>query len=170
MSDVHYIRPTQKSVTCFIYHDDEFLFLERNKAKKIDPGKLNGVGGRIENGEDYIAAAVREIEEETGYKVNPKDLEFCGMFIFQEGFSEDWVAAFFKVSVPEKIQQNTYTNDGILRWIHKDEVLKQGDILIDDLHYCFEEIVNGEEIFFANCDVDENFKINRISKNTLKNH
>lgn len=165
----HYIRPTQKSVTCFIHCGDEFLFLERDNSKRIDPGKLNGVGGRIEHGEDYVAAAIREIEEETGYKVLPEELVFCGMFIFQEGFSEDWVAGFFKVAVTSKmIADGTKTDDGILRWIHKDDVLTQGDILIDDLHYCFAEIVNEKELFFINCGVDKNFKVNRISKHILK--
>ena len=168
MEDPH-IRPTQKSVTCFIHYGDEYLFLERHKNKRVDPGKLNGVGGRIEPGEDYIACAVREIEEESGYKVLPDDLQFCGMVIFQEGFPEDWVAAFFKVEVPEKIiKDGTKTKDGTLRWIRKDQLLLQGDILVDDLHYCFNEIVEGKEIFFMNCDVDENIKMKRISKHTLK--
>ncbi len=166
--DDHYIRPTQKSVTCFIHCGDEYLFLERDAGKRVDPGKLNGVGGRIEHGEDYVACAVREIEEESGYQVRPEDIRFCGMIIFQEGFPEDWVAAFFKVAVPEKtVEDGTKTEDGILRWIHKDDVLSIGDILIDDLHYCFKEIIEEKELFFINADVDENFKIKRISKHTL---
>lgn len=41
-------------------------------------GKLNGVGGKIEEGETPLQAMVREFEEETGVKTKETDwLQFC---------------------------------------------------------------------------------------------
>jgi hypothetical protein len=48
MDDDKYIRKVQTSVTNFIYCGDDYLFLKRNLNKRVDPGRLNGVGGRLE--------------------------------------------------------------------------------------------------------------------------
>ena len=108
-----YIRKVQTSVTNFIYCGDYYLFLKRNPNKRIDPGKLNGVGGRLEPGEDYFAAAIRETKEETGYDVAPEDVKLTGVVKLEGGYDEDWVMCFFKIKVPnKKIPIGTKTNDG----------------------------------------------------------
>jgi len=56
-------------------------------------GKVAGFGGRIEPGESVDAAAVRELEEETGIKVTIEDLSPSGRLTFlfpdQPGWSQD---------------------------------------------------------------------------------
>lgn len=49
----------------------------------IEPhkGKLGMIGGFLENGEDPLLGAVREFEEEAGYKLDIRDLEFVGIRI-----------------------------------------------------------------------------------------
>ena len=164
-----YVKPTQKSVTCFLYCGDDYLFLERGMQKHVNPGKLNGVGGRVEKGEDYVSAAIREIEEETGYIVSVRDIEFCGMFIFEEGLPEHWVAAFFKVHVADKrIPIGQETKDGKLLWLHEDKVLDSGEKLLDDLYYCFNEIILGKKLFFITANTDGTGKILTHSKQLLK--
>ena len=74
MDDKKYRRLVQTSVTCFLYHGDDYLFLKRNLSKRIDPGRLNGIGGRVEPRENYLDAAIRETKEETGYQVSVDDI------------------------------------------------------------------------------------------------
>ncbi len=108
-------REIRTAVTNFLYCEDEYLFLLRNKNKKVDPGRLNGVGGGVEPGENFLDAAIRETEEETGYKVRPEDMKLVGVIRLEEGYPEDWVMCFFKIKVASKnIRLGNETDDGKL--------------------------------------------------------
>lgn len=62
---------------CFVLHDDDVLLIKRSPHKRIFPGKINGVGGHVEQGEDVTTSAGREIFEETGLTVT--DLWLAGV-------------------------------------------------------------------------------------------
>lgn len=159
MSD-KYDRMVKKSVTCFLYYRNEYLLLKRSENKRIDPNKLNGVGGKLEQGEDYLTAAIRETEEETGYKISPENIKLSGVVILEGGYSEDWVMCFFKIKVESKnIPLGTKTEDGELLWIHKDKVLDSEYEVVDDLNYCFGDIVNGDKQFFITAQMDKDEKV-----------
>ena len=169
MPDKKYKRQVQTSVTCFLYHGDDYLFVHRKKNKRIDGGKLNGIGGRIEPGEDCLTAAIRETEEETGYVVTPDEIELSGIVRLEGGYEEDWIMCFFKISVDsKKIPHGKNTPEGDLIWLDKDRVLNSDYELVDDLYYCFKDIVSSERIFFMNAQVGEDEKIFDLNKTTLK--
>ncbi|OGE32001.1 hypothetical protein A2631_02690 [Candidatus Daviesbacteria bacterium RIFCSPHIGHO2_01_FULL_44_29] len=164
-----YTRKVQTSVTNFIHCGDDYLLLKRGTHKKIDPGKVNGIGGRVEPGEDYLSAAIRETKEETGIKVDASQIKFCGVVRLEGFYDEDWVMCFFKISVSSiKLPIGSKTEDGELIWINKDEVLNGELDLVDDIQYCFEEIVNENELFFISAQVGNDFKITNLTKQTLK--
>ncbi len=52
-------------VLAFAFDDDKIIMIRKNRPK-YQNGKLNGVGGKIENAETAIMAMVREFKEETG--------------------------------------------------------------------------------------------------------
>lgn len=167
--DNKYIRKVQCSVTNFIYCGDEFLMLKRGAHKRIDPNRLNAVGGRVEPGEDMLNAVIRETEEETGYKVDYKNIGFVGLLKLEGGYEEDWVVGIFKIEVKNKNVPIGYsTEDGELMWIHKDQVLASEFELIDDLRYYFKDLVEGGKMLFMNAQMDDQEKVAdfRISKLT----
>ena len=164
-----YIRKVQTSVTNFLYHKDDYLFVHRNLDKWIDPGRLNGIGGRVEPGENYLDAAIRETEEETGYKVIPENIKLSGIVKLEGGYREDWVMCFFKIYVPTKIIPRGHkTEDGDLMWINKDKVLDSKYELVDDLNYCFKDIVAEKEQFFITAQLDKDEKIYKTSIAKIK--
>lgn len=170
MKDKKYDRITQSSVTNFLYCGDDFLFLKRDDNKRVDPGRLNGVGGRLEPGEDYLQAAIRETEEETGYKVTGDDIKLSGVVKLEGGYRVDWIMCFFKISVPTKdLPISTDTDDGRLIWLHKDDVLDSDFELVDDINYTFKDIVSEEYTFFATAQLDDNQIIQNINMSRLKN-
>jgi 8-oxo-dGTP pyrophosphatase MutT (NUDIX family) len=60
------------------------LLQERDELPAIDPGKWGFVGGHLDDGEDYLAGAYRELEEETGLRLDG-GLELFGEFsVFHE--------------------------------------------------------------------------------------
>ena len=68
---------------CYIEKDGCYLMLHRTKKENdYNKDKWIGIGGKFENGESPEDCAVREIREETGLEVAPKDLEYCGIVTF----------------------------------------------------------------------------------------
>ncbi len=158
------MRHIQTSVNNFIHCGDEYLFLLRDKNKKIDAGRLNSIGGKVEPGENYLDALIRETEEETGIIVTPEEVQFLGVLRLEEGYEDDWVACFFKTEIKTKhIPHGTKTPDGELLWLHKDKILNSDYELVDDLHYSLEDIVNNDSIFFANALINDKEKVEKYS-------
>ena len=55
---------------------DKVLMMKRNGNKKLSPGAWANIGGKIEWAEYTLDAAVREVWEETGFRIRKKDLRF----------------------------------------------------------------------------------------------
>ena len=78
---------TQKNLVnttlCYIEKNDCYLMLHRTKKEHdYNHDKWIGIGGKFEIAESPEDCAVREIREETGLKVEPEDLEYCGIVTF----------------------------------------------------------------------------------------
>ena len=78
---------TQKNMVntslCYIEKDNCYLMLHRTKKENdYNKDKWIGIGGKFELGESPEDCAVREICEETGLKVAPEELEYCGIVTF----------------------------------------------------------------------------------------
>ncbi len=169
MIQENYIRKVQTSVTVFIRHGDEYLFLHRLPTKRMDANKLNGIGGRLEHGEDHLTAAVRETEEETGYKIAPEDFKLRAIFRIQEGYPEDWIGCFFVANVASKeIPIGHETPDGKLVWVQQDAVLDTEHELVDDLNYVWKDIIATEDLIFFSAIVGDDEKIKNINISRLK--
>lgn len=69
-----------KEIHVLIYNNKkEILFQKRSKNKDTFPNLLDiSVGGHVNIGEDYLSAALREIEEETGIIAQKENLIFFG--------------------------------------------------------------------------------------------
>lgn len=166
------MRKTIKSVTCFLRCGDEYLFIHRTKkGNDTDAQRLNGIGGKVDPGENYLQAALRETEEETGYVIDTKDCRLAGVVSLEGGYTDDWIMCFFVMTVPTKtIPIGESNEEGELIWLHKDEVLKSNYELVDDLNYLWEKIIEDGGIFFAHSQVNQSEKIEKICISQLPQH
>lgn len=69
----------------FLLSGEDILLVRIASDRGAWAGLYNGVGGHIEAGENPHAAAIREIEEETG--LSPTDLRLCGVINVSPGTS-----------------------------------------------------------------------------------
>lgn len=159
-----YARLVQTSVTNFLKCGNEYLFVKRSADKKVDAGRLNGIGGKLEPGEDYLTCALRETEEETGYQVSEKDCRLAGVVKLEGGYEEDWVMCFFVIDVPDKqVPRGMKTDEGQFMWLKADEVLHTGIEMVDDLQYLWRDIVEGKRQVFMTAQLNEKEKIQHFS-------
>jgi len=64
-------KPKKKYVLGFLFSEDnKYVSLIWKKKPEEQKGLLNGIGGKVEDGEDYFTAIEREFFEETGVKVS----------------------------------------------------------------------------------------------------
>jgi 8-oxo-dGTP diphosphatase len=69
----------QLATLLFVVRDGHVLLI--HKKRGLGAGKINGPGGRIDDGETFLQAAIREVQEEV--RVTPIAIEPCGALFFQ---------------------------------------------------------------------------------------
>jgi len=66
-------------------NDPKVLLGKKVAQGKLGEGLIHGFGGNTEEGESPRAAAVRELEQESGLKASPDDLNYSGKLLVYEG-------------------------------------------------------------------------------------
>jgi 8-oxo-dGTP diphosphatase len=98
-----------KKASCILLIDEKNkLFL--SVSLKTDKTDFNLPGGKVEKGETFKQAAIREMKEETGLDILEKDL-----IIFQTDFVDGYKVITFLIT---KYTNQIYTEEeGIVMWL-----------------------------------------------------
>lgn len=78
--------PVIPRTLCFVLNGDEVLLIKRSLHKRLFPGKVNGLGGHVEPGEDVLSSARRETLEESGLAVD--DFWLAGVVHVEGGLGQ----------------------------------------------------------------------------------
>ena len=114
------------------------------KKAGFGAGKWVGLGGHIEPGEKPVAAAVREVAEESGLLVPADSLQHCASieFRFPSRPSWDQTAEVFLTSV---FQGEASESDEIApRWFAEDALPL--DLMWDDARYWVPRVLAGDHV------------------------
>ncbi|MER0443059.1 NUDIX hydrolase [Streptomyces sp. Edi4] len=95
--------------------DGKLVFVER--GSEPHKGKLALPGGYVDAGETAIAAAVRELNEETGIVVREADLELVGFYDAPDRDPRGrFVSVAFAVTVPANTRATAGSDAAAVQW------------------------------------------------------
>ncbi len=111
------------------------------KRRGLGTGRLVGPGGKRETGEPPVAAAVREVQEEVGLRLDPADLEARGTLDYRFPYRPSW-SQVSDVFVCLRWHGSPSGSDELEpRWIPVDAV--PYDAMWDDARYWLPAVLAG---------------------------
>jgi isopentenyl-diphosphate delta-isomerase len=116
----------------------QVLIAKRASGKSVHDGLWGpSAAGTVESGEEPMENAVREVEEETGFKLNEEDLILVQKLFYFEINGTGRQVSYFKA--PCNIQEDRFTLQEseveAVKWISKDALL--ADVRINPDKYLF---------------------------------
>jgi 8-oxo-dGTP pyrophosphatase MutT (NUDIX family) len=75
--NAHYTGELHREVHVWMRDNNDNIIFQIRGLNRDNAGLLDATaGGHVEEGEDYMEAAVRETKEETGFEISPSELSF----------------------------------------------------------------------------------------------
>jgi len=106
------------AVLCILKHQEQFLLLQR--GKEPHKGQYIPVGGKVEPFEDPLSAVVREVFEETGLKLDKKNLQFIGVLSETSPVNFNWINFVYCAEIDFFTPPTCV--EGSLHWIDKEDI------------------------------------------------
>ena len=105
---------------------EKFLFIRRSNKKKVAPGFVHFIGGKVKLNEDPLIAAKRELMEEAGVTAENVKLEAVITEVFPPS-SPDFGGTWLVFNFSGELVSGTpkATEEGDLLWLTAEEVAKE---------------------------------------------
>jgi 8-oxo-dGTP diphosphatase len=124
----------------FLFHGEHVLLLKLAKNKGAWKGQYNGIGGHIEQGEDPLTAARREIVEETGLAHG--ELKLSGVIAVDTG-TQPGIGLFIFSGQLEHMVEVDSGEEGFVEWISMNELDQYP--LLEDIPLLLTQILTSNE-------------------------
>lgn len=132
-----------KAVVCFLLNKNQVLLgLRKKSTTNLGVNLISGIGGKLEPGETYQQALIRECEEETTVKI--KDFQEMGTVYFYLPYKPIWSQK-VKVYLATSWQGEPNETDSIKPvWYDKDKLPWQQ--MWEDNNYWLPKVLAGKKI------------------------
>lgn len=128
---------------CYLEKDNSYLMLHRTKKKQdINKDKWIGVGGGFERGESPEECLLREVWEETGYRLT--SFQYRGLITFVIG--KDMVEYTFLYTADGFTGTPHECDEGQLEWVKKEEI---GNLTLWEGDKIFFRLLEERRDFFS---------------------
>jgi 8-oxo-dGTP diphosphatase len=111
----------------FLTSGEKILLIKGASHKRLWANLYNGIGGHIERGEDMLAAAQRELVEETG--LSPRSLRLCGIVLIDSSPTTG-IGLYVLRGECEQCKPLA-SQEGSLEWVQRNQILSLP--LVEDL-------------------------------------
>lgn len=129
---------------CYVIKDEKVLMFKRSEKASKFPGFWIGPGGHIDHNEDAILAAVREVNEEAGVKVDLDDIKLKAIALHHHlDRGEVWVSFVFLTTIKENQNTGNKSVEGNARWIPLEELMSMEDVFPPSKFY-FDHVLNDK--------------------------
>lgn len=109
----------------YIMYNDTVLLFKRSEDKKKFPGFWSLPGGHIDEGEDPLGAAIREVKEETSITITPEDIQLKVVALHHHLDREELYIAFaFVATIHEQPDVLENHKEGSAHWVSTAKALK----------------------------------------------
>ena len=155
-------QPVDTATILFVIQGDQILLIRKKRG--LGAGKINGPGGKVDDGESPLEAAIRETEEELC--ITPLTPTYVGehQFQFKDGYSLK-VSLFRATSF---LGKPTETEEAIPLWFPVNEIPYE-QMWADDVywlpHVLNDKKVYGRFIFDGDEMIDHHIRISPLIAN-----
>ncbi len=149
----------------YIIYQDKLLMFKRSEAKKKFPGWWSLPGGHIDEGEEPLSSAIREVKEETGVDISPDKIKLKSVAMHHHLDREEMYVAFgFRIDLsyldtePELSPEN---EEGSSHWVELDKA-KTLDNVFPPIKYYFDHVLGNKPGIIYNNSQWENTQLVRV--------
>jgi 8-oxo-dGTP diphosphatase len=132
------------AVEVCILHADKVLMQKRSDKVSNFPNTWTFPGGRVDENEDFLTAAIREVKEETGIVVKEDSIKLKVSAInHHQDKNQVWIVMAFLVILDSE-QKIISCEEGDCEWIVREELLKQKEKIFPPIEIYLDHILNDE--------------------------
>jgi 8-oxo-dGTP diphosphatase len=132
------------------------------KQRGLGKGKLVGIGGRVEAGEEVVAAACREVYEETGVTIPKELLHSAGAIFFEFPHRPAWNQIVHLFMATKWIGEPAESEEMRPAWFAVDAVPFAQ--MWDDARYWLPQLIAGETLHLKISYGEDNATVSSVSE------